>query len=124
MSTRRRFTGEFKAKVALVRGGKTIQKIATRQGVMTCRGGFQTRGVAGAMWCIAPKQDAAFVCAMEQVLEVYKRPHDARRPVVCMDESTKQCVKEAMREGNASAATPRVRSARPAIVILSIRTGS
>ena len=24
------------------------------------------------MWCIAPKQDAAFVCQMESVLEVYK----------------------------------------------------
>ena len=31
---------------------------------------------------------------MEQVLEVYKRPHDPLRPVVCMDETTKQCVKE------------------------------
>ncbi len=34
------------------------------------------------------------MCAMEQVLEVYKRPHDPLRPVVCMDETTKQCVKE------------------------------
>ncbi len=34
------------------------------------------------------------MCAMEQVLEVYKRPHDARYPLVCMDETTKQCVKE------------------------------
>ena len=31
---------------------------------------------------------------MEQVLEVYKRPHDPRHPLVCMDETTKQCVKE------------------------------
>ena len=31
---------------------------------------------------------------MEQVLEVYKRPHDERFPVICMDETTKQCVKE------------------------------
>ena len=38
------------------------------------------------MWCIPPKQDAAFVCPMEQVLEVYKRPDDPKRPVVCMDE--------------------------------------
>ena len=34
------------------------------------------------------------MCAMEQVLEVYKRPHDPRYPLVCMDETTKQCVKE------------------------------
>jgi hypothetical protein len=46
------------------------------------------------MWCIPPEQDAAFVCAMENVLEVYKRPYDARRPVVCMDEKPKQLVKE------------------------------
>lgn len=27
---------------------------------------------------------------MEDVLEVYKRPHDPKRPMVCMDESSKQ----------------------------------
>lgn len=31
---------------------------------------------------------------MEQVLDVYQRPYDPRYPVVCMDESSKQCVKE------------------------------
>lgn len=46
------------------------------------------------MWCIPPEQDAAFVCQMEQVLEVYKRPYDARRPVVCMDEQPKQLISE------------------------------
>lgn len=46
------------------------------------------------MWCIPPEQDAAFVCAMENVLETYKRPYDAKRPVVCMDETSKQLVKE------------------------------
>lgn len=46
------------------------------------------------MWCIPPKQDAAFVCAMETVLDVYKRPYDPKFPVVCMDETSKQCVKE------------------------------
>lgn len=46
------------------------------------------------MWCIPPKHDAAFVCAMEQVLDVYKRPLDPDYPVVCMDESSVQCVKE------------------------------
>jgi len=47
------------------------------------------------MWCIPPKQDAAFVCQMEQVLEVYKRPYDPRRPVICMDEQPKQLIAEA-----------------------------
>ena len=31
---------------------------------------------------------------MEKVLEVYKRPYDEKRPVVCMDESPKQLVGE------------------------------
>lgn len=31
---------------------------------------------------------------MEDVLDVYKRPHDTKRPVVCMDETNKQMVKE------------------------------
>lgn len=31
---------------------------------------------------------------MEKVLEVYKRPYDGRFPVVCMDESPKQLIRE------------------------------
>lgn len=46
------------------------------------------------MWCIPPEQDAAFVCQMEQVLEVYRRPYDPKRPVVCMDEQPKQLIAE------------------------------
>jgi len=46
------------------------------------------------MWCIPPEQDAEFVAAMEQVLEVYKRPYDPRFPVVCMDEQSKQLIEE------------------------------
>lgn len=49
------------------------------------------------MWCIPPEQDAAFVCQMEQVLEVYKRPYDPKRPVVCMDEQSKQLISETRR---------------------------
>jgi hypothetical protein len=29
---------------------------------------------------------------MEDVLEVYHRPHDPGRPVVCLDETTKPCL--------------------------------
>ena len=40
-----------------------------------------------------PKEgDADFVCAMEDVLEVYKRPYDPARPLVCLDEASKQLV--------------------------------
>ena len=46
------------------------------------------------MWCIPPERNAEFVCAMENVLEVYKRPRDPQRPVVCMDEKPKQLIKE------------------------------
>jgi len=46
------------------------------------------------MWCIPPKQSAEFVYHMEDVLEVYTRPHDHRRPVVCMDETFKQLIGE------------------------------
>ncbi len=46
------------------------------------------------MWCIPPEQNAEFVCAMENVLEVYKRPLDPERPVVCFDEKNKQLVGE------------------------------
>lgn len=31
---------------------------------------------------------------MEDVLDVYKRPYDARRPVVCLDETSKQLIGE------------------------------
>jgi hypothetical protein len=41
-------------------------------------------------WCIPPQANAAFVCQMEDVLEVYQRPYDAQRPLVCMDEMPKQ----------------------------------
>jgi hypothetical protein len=45
-------------------------------------------------WCIPPEEDAAFVCQMEDVLEVYHQPHDPKRPLVCCDEGSKQQVKE------------------------------
>ena len=45
-------------------------------------------------WVIPPKQNAAFVAAMEDVLEVYTRPHDPARPLVCLDETSKQLVAE------------------------------
>jgi hypothetical protein len=43
---------------------------------------------------IAPEASAAFVAAMEDVLDVYQRPHDPRRPLVCFDETSKQMIKE------------------------------
>ena len=46
------------------------------------------------MWCIPPKQSAEFAFCMEDVLEVYHRPYDPKRPVVCVDETFKQLIGE------------------------------
>lgn len=43
---------------------------------------------------IPPKENAAFVAAMEDVLELYQRPYDEHFPLVCMDEQPVQLVKE------------------------------
>jgi len=43
---------------------------------------------------IPPDANAAFVAAMEDVIEVYHRPHDPDRPVVCVDETSKQLIAE------------------------------
>jgi hypothetical protein len=43
---------------------------------------------------IPPEQNADFVAAMEDVLEVYHRPYDAACPVVCLDETSKQLIGE------------------------------
>lgn len=46
------------------------------------------------MWCIPPKQNAEFVARMEDVLEVYSRAFDEKRPVICMDEKPFQLLDE------------------------------
>ena len=46
------------------------------------------------MWRIPPKANAGFVAAMEDVLDVYQRPHDPRYPQVCPDETGKQLIGE------------------------------
>ena len=43
---------------------------------------------------IPPDHNADFVAAMEDVLEVYHRPYDPERPMVCFDEASKQLIKE------------------------------
>src|ERR1700688_3643325 len=45
-------------------------------------------------WVIPPDASAAFVANMEDVLEVYQRPHDPQRPLVCLDETSKQLIVE------------------------------
>ena len=55
------------------------------------------------MWCIPPKANAEFVWKMEDILQVYKRPYDLLRPVVCMDETSKQLIGETRLPVNAGA---------------------
>ena len=43
---------------------------------------------------IPPDASAAFVANMEDVLEVYERPRDPQRPLVCLDETSKQLIIE------------------------------
>jgi hypothetical protein len=44
---------------------------------------------------------------MEDVLEVYKRPYDRLRPVVCMDETSKQLIGETRQPVDAAPGKPR-----------------
>lgn len=59
------------------------------------------------MWCIPPQANAAFVCAMEDILTLYKRPYDPTTPLICMDETSKQLTKETRQ-------TSPVKSGKPA----------
>ena len=43
---------------------------------------------------IPPDANAAFVAAMEDVLETYQKPRDPEWPLVCLDETSKQLVIE------------------------------
>lgn len=45
-------------------------------------------------WVIPPSANGQFVADMEKVLDIYKRPYNESNPVVCMDESPKQMIRE------------------------------
>ena len=45
-------------------------------------------------WVIPPQASGAFVAAVEDVPEVYARPRDPERPLVCLDETSKQLIAE------------------------------
>ena len=46
---------------------------------------------------IPPEQNAEFVACMEDVLQVYARAYDPKRPVVCLDEQPTQLIGETRR---------------------------
>jgi hypothetical protein len=56
-------------------------------------------------WVIPPEANGAFVAAMGDVLSAYTPPRDPDRPLVCLDETTKQLTKEtrAPKKGQATA---------------------
>ena len=58
------------------------------------------------MWCIPPKANAAFVCQMEDDLEVYKLPYDPQHPLICMDEMPKQLLADKQELLPAQVGTP------------------
>lgn len=55
---------------------------------------------------IPPEQNAR-VAKMEDVLEVYRRPYDPDRPVICMDEMSRQLLKHVREPTEAEPETPR-----------------
>jgi hypothetical protein len=65
---------------------------------------------------IPPEQNAEFVRAMEDALEVYQRPHNPKRPEICVDETCKSSCPKRVRPsrgaGAARAARLRVRTSR------------
>ena len=45
-------------------------------------------------WCIPPQEDAEFVAAMEDILDIYQQPYDETYPLWCMDEKPFQLLDE------------------------------
>ena len=58
-------------------------------------------------WVIPPENNAEFVACMEDVLDVYHRPYDSHRPVLCMDEQPVQLIKETREPIAATASHPK-----------------
>src|SRR5262249_7484751 len=57
-------------------------------------------------WAIPPEEDAEFVYHMEDVLDVYTRPLDPKRPLVNVDELPKQLIGETRTPRPAEPGTP------------------
>lgn len=57
-------------------------------------------------WVIPPEESAEFVCAMEDVLDIYQSEYDEKKPWVCFDESCKQLVQEIKEKIPASPGEP------------------
>jgi hypothetical protein len=58
-------------------------------------------------WVIPPEANAEFAAHMEDVLDVYSRPYNAKVPVLCMDEQPVQLVQETREPIAATAEHPK-----------------
>ena len=45
------------------------------------------------MWCI-PEVTQEFVSRMEEVLDLYEKPYDILEPMICVDEESKQLIRD------------------------------
>jgi len=57
-------------------------------------------------WVIPPEADAEFVASMEEVLDTYAEPYDAKYPKLCMDEQPIQLLKETKGAHRSDQGTP------------------
>lgn len=49
-------------------------------------------------WCVGPTGDENYIYCLEDVLEVYKRPYDPKKPQICIDEGSVQFRQEEIAE--------------------------
>src|SRR5579859_6116477 len=85
----------------LIKSGNAPARVQTRARILLLsdrsQGNFRTDAqiaevplcTAGTVRCIG-KPSASYVAKMEDVLDVYQRPYDPKRPVVCVDEGGKE----------------------------------
>jgi hypothetical protein len=57
-------------------------------------------------WLIPPKGSGDFVWRMEDILDVYTRPHDPARPPVCLDEMPEQLLADVRPPPSTGASPP------------------
>ncbi len=58
------------------------------------------------MWCV-PKLTPLFIERMEDVLDLYAKPYDAKEPVICFDEKSKQLIGDTRAVKNTAEGKPR-----------------
>ena len=74
-------------------------------------------------WVIPPEADGEFVAHMEEVLETYAQPYEARHPVVCMDEQPIQLLSETRVPVAATKVCPNCHTSVPAAAMFCTTCG-